>query len=226
VKTPVKVQTNLTDSVAANPTVAYASAQTAGNMNILLSQWLGVAGDKPTAVTDTNGNVYRQAHGSPQFNAGPGIGLAVWYAIGINKAAAGANTIHVTSTTGDMEIVALEISGAAGWLDINALNFVNQPSGKSTDTATVTIHANNELVMAYEADASAGASPGGGAGWTADSLFPPNFGSMLEYQNAPNNTGSVTATVPMDSSTAGGMMVVFGVAPAGIPSARLLPLGI
>ena len=75
--------------------VAYTSAQVAGDTNILVIGWNN-ATSNITSVTDTAGNIYQLAVPTVR---GSGISQAIYYAKNIKSAAAGTNTVTVTFNT-------------------------------------------------------------------------------------------------------------------------------
>ena len=89
--------------------VTYASAQTAGNTNILAIGWNN-ATSNITSVTDSAGNAYQLAVPPAR---GAGLSQAIYYAKNIKAAPAGTNTVTVTFNTATpyVDIRALEYSG-------------------------------------------------------------------------------------------------------------------
>jgi hypothetical protein len=125
-------------------TVSYASAQSAGNTNILAIGWNN-ATSNITSVTDSAGNTYRLAVPTER---GTGLSQAIWYASNIKAAAAGTNTVTVTfsASTPYVDIRALEYSG----LDpINPFDVGASASGNSTsaNSGSVTTTAASELIF-------------------------------------------------------------------------------
>ena len=72
--------------------IAYAAAQTAGNLNVVVVGWNDTAAT-PTSVVDSAGNAYLVA--VPTFR-GSGLSQAIYYAANIKSAAAGTNTVTVS----------------------------------------------------------------------------------------------------------------------------------
>ncbi len=75
----------------ATVTIAYPSAQIAGDANIVAIGW-NDATSTITSVTDSAGNAYQVAAPTTQ---GSGVSQAIYFAPGIRSAAAGANTVTV-----------------------------------------------------------------------------------------------------------------------------------
>ena len=78
-------------------TVAYTSAQVAGDTNILAIGWNN-ATSNITSVTDSAGNTYQLAVPTAR---GAGLSQAIYYAKNIKAAAAGTNTVTVTFNSVD-----------------------------------------------------------------------------------------------------------------------------
>ena len=146
VATPAFVQVNAATPQTNQSTVsvAYTSAQTAGNTNILAIGWNN-ATSNITSVTDSAGNVYQQVVPTAR---GSGLSQAIYYAPNIKAAAAGTNTVTVTfnASTPFVDIRALEYSG----LDpVNPFNVGTSASGTGTsaNSGTVTTTAANALIF-------------------------------------------------------------------------------
>jgi hypothetical protein len=124
--------------------VSYASAQTAGNTNILAIGWNNTT-STVTSVVDSAGNTYRLA--VPKASAN-GVSQAIWYASNIKAAGPGANAVTVTfsASTPYVDIRALEYSG----LDrANPFDVGTSASGNGTaaDSGAVTTTAASELII-------------------------------------------------------------------------------
>ena len=91
-------------------TVKYASAQTAGDLNVVVMAWVS---STPTvqSVTDTMGNTY-VAGGTATLDSGVGA-QQIYYAKNIKSAAANANTVTITFSAAitDSDVRIVEYSG-------------------------------------------------------------------------------------------------------------------
>ena len=212
---PTEVQYKITDSITANPTCTFTSAQTAGNMNLLLAQWS--VGDPPTSVTDSKGNQYTLVIVHARSDQ-PNTGEALFYCPSIVAATAGSNTVTCHSDSTDIEIVIIEIHGGVA---IDGAVIIDQTINTTTCTGSTTLHYPNELAYAYESDVSA---PGdaAGPGWNQHAGFPANFQSILESQTFAS-AGSISATVTMASGMQGGTFLIFGI--TNTPLVSTLPTG-
>ena len=111
--------------------VTYASAQVAGDTNILAIGWNNTTSNI-TSVTDSAGNVYQLAVPTAR---GSGISQAIYYASNIKAAAAGTNTVTVTfsAATPYVDIRATEYSG----LDpVNPFDVGASASGSSASASS------------------------------------------------------------------------------------------
>src|SRR6516162_1964533 len=99
-------------STSASVAVAFSSAQTVGNLNVVVVGWNDVT-HTVSSVTDTKGNSYSLAVGPTKNGATNTLTQSIYYAPSIAAAAAGANTVTVafsgTATAPDIRI--LEYSG-------------------------------------------------------------------------------------------------------------------
>ncbi len=173
-------------------TVTFDSAQTAGNLNVVIVSW-----NDPTStlvsITDTQGNTYSKAIG-PTLSAGHETQY-IYYAKNILAAAAGANTVSVVASTAvpypDIRIAEYSgidtvnpLDGAIGAAGVGSL----MDSGLMTTT-----NANDLLVAGNELEF---ATTDVGPGYT-ERLFT-NDSSMLMDQVV-TSTGSYNATATQDS---------------------------
>ena len=90
-------------------TAAYVSAQSAGDLNVVLVGWNSL-NSHVTSVTDSKGNPYQLAFGP---TAGNGVSQVVYYAKNIASASAGSNAVTVTFDTAAAypDVRLLEYSG-------------------------------------------------------------------------------------------------------------------
>ena len=170
--------------------VAYTSAQVAGDTNILVIGWNN-ATSNITSVTDSAGNVYQLAVPTVRGN---GISQAIYYAKNIKSAAAGTNTVTVTFNTATqyVDIRALEYSG----LDLaNPFDVGASASGtsNSANSGAVTTTAAHELV--FGAGTTTGVFSAAGSGFTTRIITSPD-GDIAEDRFV-TATGSYSATASL-----------------------------
>ncbi len=172
--------------------LAYGSAQTAGNLNVVAVGW-NDAVSNVSSVTDTKGNIYSLAVGPTR---GTALSQAIYYAKNIAAAAAGANTVVVkfnqTPTVPDIRI--LEYSGLSTTspLDVTAGAFGNS-SSSSSGSATTT--AANELI--FGANTVFTGTTGPGSSFTSRIITA--SGDIAEDRIV-STTGSYSASAPLSSS--------------------------
>src|SRR5271157_2075967 len=125
--------TSLPPASASKVAVAYPSAQTAADLNIVV-----VGFDDTVAtissVTDSSGNVYNLAVGPTVFGPtknSPSVTQAIYYAVNIAAAAAGANTVTVV------------FNGSATWPDVRVAEYSGFNTLDVTAAAGGTVAANN-----------------------------------------------------------------------------------
>ncbi len=173
-------------------TVTYASAQGAGDLNVVVVGW-NDSTSTVSSITDSAGNTYVSAVG-PTTNAGNAT-QRIYYAKNIASAAAGGNTVSVTfsTTVAYPDVRILEYSG----LDpTNPLDVGIGASGTGTtqNSGSLTTTSANDLLVAsnYVADSTTAS----GSGYTQ--RFITSGGELVEDQVV-SATGSYSAT-----STQGG----------------------
>ena len=190
-------------------TVAYASAQIAGDTNILAIGWNN-ATSNITSVTDSAGNTYQLAVPTAR---GSGLSQAIYYASNIKAAAAGTNTVTVTFNTSTpfIDIRALEYSG----LDpVNPFDVGTSASGNGTsaNSGTVTTTAAGELI--FGAGMTGGVFSAAGTNFT-NRIITPQDGDIAEDRFV-TTTGSYSATASLSGSASWLMQVAtFKAAAAG-----------
>ena len=181
-------------------TVAYTSAQVAGDTNILAIGWNN-ATSNITSVTDSAGNTYQLAVPTAR---GPGLSQAIYYATNIKAAAAGANTVTVTFNTATpfIDIRALEYSG----LDpVNPFDVGASASGNGTsaNSGSVTTTAARELV--FGAGMTGGVFSAAGTNFT-NRIITAQDGDIAEDRFV-TTTGSYSATASLSGSASWLMQV-------------------
>jgi hypothetical protein len=173
--------------------VSFASPNTAGN-------WIGVAifgGQSSThtfTITDSNGNIYKQALTMGQTV--DNITLGMYYAENIKG---GANQIKVVpDTSGYIRIAILEYSGIA---TANSLDVAVAAQGNSVspNSGTVNTTANGDLLLG--AQASADSEPFAGPGYTLEQLVPASPGTALLTEDQIQATaGPASASLTLGSA--------------------------
>jgi chitodextrinase len=188
-------------------TVAYTSAQTAGDTNILAIGWSGTAATI-TSVTDSKGNAYQAAipatSGSAHYQG-------IYYARNIVQAATGANTVTVrfSAAVNYPDIRILEYSG----LDpVNPFDVGTSSSGTGTaaNSGAVTTTSASELI--FGAGETAGAFASAGSGFVSRVITSPD-GDIAEDKIVAA-TGSYSATANLSGSTGWLMQVATFRAPS------------
>src|SRR5438105_5760301 len=120
--TPAFVQQNYSVpqfSSVGSTTARFASAQAAGNTNVVIVGWNDVTG-AVSNVADSSGNVYTLAVGP---TSGSGISQSIYYATNIAAAAAGAN------------IVTVAFSPAVSYPDLRVLEYSGIDTAAPVDRA-------------------------------------------------------------------------------------------
>jgi len=181
---PATIQ-SLNSSVA----VAYGSAQTAGNLNIVVVGW-GDNTSSVSSVTDTRGNVYTRAVG-PTTNTG--IQQSIYYAKNI---AAGSNAVTVAFSPAASypDVRILEYSGLdpASPLDGKAGASGSGTAANSGNAATLSA---NELV--FGAGTTGAIFNAAGSGFVSRMINA--YGNIAEDKTV-SATGSYNATATTNSS--------------------------
>jgi hypothetical protein len=188
----VQAATGPTSIQALNSTVAvaYATAQTAGNLNVVAVGW-GDTTSSVSSVTDSRGNTYTRAVG-PTVNGGQ---QSIYYAKNI---AAGANTVTVTfnQAASYPDVRILEYSGldTTNPLDVTA-GGVGTGTAASSGAATTTVA--NELIFGT-GTAGGNGFTGAGSGFTSRVLN--IYGSLAEDKivtgTGSNSTTGTVASAP------------------------------
>ena len=143
--------------------LAYAGAQTAGNLNVIAIGWSD-SSSTIVSITDTAGNTYAAA-GAP-VTLSSTASQTIWYAKNIKSAAAGANTVTITFNTAapnpDLRIA--EYSGLDTVSPLDGTASGANALGTAEATAPlVTTNANDLLVAADFIHTS---NAGAGLGYT------------------------------------------------------------
>ncbi len=186
-------------------TVPFTSAQTAGNLNVVVVGWVGTA--LVQSLTDTRGNAYvlavgptTQTFGKSKTSPGVTQTQAIYYAKNIVSAAANGNSVAVTFTTAFC-CAHIKIAEYAGMDPVNPVDKSVGQAGAVTPSfnqpATVTsglVTTTNAHDLLLGADLTSAIGTGGpGAGYTSRIL---TF-DILEDESV-TATGSYSATAPLN----------------------------
>ena len=188
----VQVASRDSKDSAATISAAYASAQQAGDLAVVVVGWTDPT-HKVSSISDSAGNSYQLA--MPPTSAS-GVVIAIYYATGI--AAATANSVTVDFDASDFPCLAiLEYSGVSH-VDETA---VGTGSGTTASTATVVTSAARELIFgAGEPDQNGTANfAPAGAGFTARVIT--GTSGMLAEDTIGLQGGTYTATGGLTASS-------------------------
>ncbi|HVU48850.1 MAG TPA: IPT/TIG domain-containing protein [Terracidiphilus sp.] len=180
---------------SATVSVAYPSAQTAGDMNVVAVGWNDTT-STVQSVTDSAGNKYSLAVGP---TTGRGLRQSIYYAPNI---VAGANTVTVTfnQAAAYPDVRILEYKGVTA-LDATA---VGAGSGTTASTGSASTSTANELIFA--ADMISTTTKVAGTGFTARVVSIPD--SDIAEDEMVTTAGSYSATATLNSSGAWVMQMV------------------
>ena len=192
--TPKFGQQNYATPQSAKSTVpvTFTSAQTAGNLNVVVVGWNDTTATV-SSVTNSKGNVYTLAVG-PTVRSGQ-LSQAIYYAKNIQAAAANTNTVtvqfNVAAAFPDIRI--LEFSG------IDAANPVDVTAAATGTTATsssgaATTTNGNDLI--FGANTVITSTSGPGPGFASLIITSPN-GDIAEERIVFSGVGSYSATAPL-----------------------------
>jgi regulation of enolase protein 1 (concanavalin A-like superfamily) len=213
----VQVNATVPQSPTASPTVPFSSAQSAGDLNVVVVGWNDSTA-KVQSVTDTTGNAYVLAVG-PTVHSGF-ASQAIYYAKNIQSAAAGANVVKVVFDQAaqwpDIRIAEYRGLDTTNPLDVKVA--AQGDSASSSSGAVSTTSANDLLVGANLS--TVGITTGAGTSFTGRVITNPD-GDILEDRIV-TATGSYSASAPLGASGPWIMqMVAFraaGSSPAPVPS--------
>ena len=174
-------------------TVKFTSAQTAGNLNVVVVGWNDSTATVST-VTDKSGNPYTLAVG-PTVQAGV-ASQAIYYAKNILPAAAGANSVTITFSTAaaypDIRIVEYQGADPSNPVDVTAAS-----TGNSATSSSGAVTTTNATDLLFGANLVQTTTTGPGSGFTKLMLTVPD-GDIAE-QRTVSATGSYSATAPLGS---------------------------
>jgi len=185
----VQVNYKTSTSAVSSLATAYPSAQTAGNLNIVVVGWNDTA-SAVSSVTDSRGNTYTRAIGP---TAGTALTQSIYYA---KNVAAGSNTVTVTfnKAAAYPDVRVLEYSGAdkANPLDVTAAAVGTGLAANSGSASTTSL---NELIFGAGMTFDAYHAPG--SGFTQRVIT--NFGDIAEDATV-TSTGLYGATASLRAS--------------------------
>lgn len=174
--------------------VTFSSAQTSGNLNVVVVGWNDTTA-KVNSVTDSTGNVYSLAVG-PTVNPGS-LTQSIYYAKNIVGAAANANTVTVrfTVSANYADIRVLEYSGVD---PVNSVDVVSAAIGTNTasNSGAVTTTHTNDLIFGANTVTTGNASAG--AGFTSRVITVPD--SDIAEDRVASTAGSYSASAPLTSA--------------------------
>jgi IPT/TIG domain len=178
-----------TTASASSLATAYLSAQTAGDLNIVVVGWNDTT-SAVTSVKDTKGNTYAIAIGP---TAGMALTQSIYYARNI---VSGGNTVTVTFSKAAAypDLRVLEYSGmdAANPLDVTAAAVGNSLTATSGPAPATSL---NELI--FGAGMTFGGYSAAGSGFTKRVIT--NYGDIVEDATV-LSMGSYSATASLDAS--------------------------
>jgi hypothetical protein len=190
--------------------VAYSSAQTSGNANLLAIGWNDTTASI-TSVNDSAGNLYHAA--IPTFR-GSGMSQAIYYATNIS---AGTNTVTVMFDQ-PATFVDLRATEYSNLSPTNVFDAGNSATGSSAnaDSGSVSVTRTNELL--FGAGMTATTFSGSGGGFATRVITSPD-GDIVEDQNA-SVAGSYNATASLDSGA--WLMQIAAFRPVVLPANPIL----
>jgi hypothetical protein len=205
----VQVNYATPQGTASNVTVTYSQAQTAGNLNVVVVGW-NDATAKINSVTDSKGDAYALAAG-PTIQSGTAT-QAIYYAKNIAAAAANANTVTVTFSTGATS-PDVRIAEYSGIDPVNPIDTVApaQGSGSPSNSGSVSTGNANDLLLG--ANLVQQLTTGPGPGYASRVITSPD-GDILEDQIV-NTSGSHNATAAITGGAWIMQMVAFRAAAGG-----------
>ena len=191
--------------------VAYSSAQTASNANILAIGWNDETASIST-LSDSAGNAYRIA--VPTFR-GNGLSQAIYYAIDIK---AGSNTVTVTFNQPAV-FVDLRVTEYSGLRQTNAFDVGASASGMGGNASSgpATLSATNELL--FGAGMTATTFSAAGAGFTRRVITIPD--ADIVEDTVASAAGIYSATAPLSSGAWLMQLAAFKSAPPIAPQLRI-----
>jgi hypothetical protein len=181
-------------------TLTFASAQVAGDTNIIVIGWSD-ATSNIVSITDSAGNVYQLAAPTTRGSA---VSQAIYYASNIKAAAAGSNTLTVTFNTSAqyIDLRAAEYSGLAA----NPVDVTASATGTSATASTAAVTTTQDHELVFAAGTTWGTFIAAGTNFTNRLITIPD-GDIMEDRFV-TSKGSYSATASLAGSAAWVMQVV------------------
>ena len=200
-QTFVQVNSNTTAVNATSVSVAYTTAEIAGDLNVVVVGWNDTS-SSVVSVVDDNGNIYALAG----TNAGHGLSQAIYYAKNIQVTPNATPTVTVTfnQSAGFPDVRVLEYSGLSTTAPLD--NWTGNAGVSTAADSSATVTSNNDLI--FGAGTTASAFTSAGVGFTSRIITSP-FGDIVEDSNAAQPAGSYNATSTV-AAAAGWVMQVAG----------------
>ena len=174
--------------------VAYTAAQTSGDLNVVVVGW-NDGGAVINTVTDKSGNTYTRAVGPTVIS---GVeSQSIYYAKNIVAAAAGANTVTITFSSGatNPDVRVLEYQGAD---PNNPVDVTAASSGNSASSSSGAVTTTNATDLLLAGNMVQTGTTGAGSGFTSVMITQPD-GDIAEDQMV-TAMGSYNATAPLSPS--------------------------
>ena len=198
--------------------VTFTSAQTAGNLNVVVVGWNDTTATV-SSVTDSKGNMYTRAVG-PTVLSGQ-LSQAIYYAKNIQAAAANTNTVtvqfSVAANYADVRI--LEYNG----LDVsNPVDVTAAATGKTATSSSGAATTTNGNDLIFGANMVSTSTSGPGSGFTKRVITTPD-GDIAEDRIV-SAVGSYSATAPLTSAGPWVMQTIAFRGASGAPPSITSPL--
>ena len=205
----VQVNSAVPQSSPTSVAVKYTSAQTAGNLNVVVVGWNDSTATV-SSVSDSAGNVYQRAVG-PTTVAGF-LSQSIYYAANIVSSAANTNTVTVQFSVGAAfpDIRILEYSGADQVNPVDATAGASGNNASSNSGAAITTTATD---LIFGAGTTTSRYTGPGSGFTQRIITAPD-GDIAEDRLV-TAVGSYSAVAPNTSGRWVMQMVAFRT-PSGV----------
>jgi chitodextrinase len=168
---------------------AFGGAQAAGDANIIAIGWNDTA-SSITSVTDSIGNTYQTAIATFRGN---GLSQAIYYAPGIEAAAAG-NQVTVTFDR-PAAFVDLRIAEYAGLSDAAALDGGTSATGHGTNARSGALVTAGPSELLFTAGVTSASFTGVGAGYTTRVITVPDGDLIADALTTSSGSHSATATL-------------------------------
>jgi hypothetical protein len=213
-QTFVQANSNTTRTTTSSISIAFATAQTAGNLNVVVVGWADTT-STVHSVTDSNGNTYALAAGTNATTGGaPGASQAVYYAKNIK---AGSNTVTVTfdQVPINEDVRILEYSGLSTTAPLDTTAGTSG-IGTAADSSPATTNSATDLLIG--AGTSTDLFTAAGTGFV-QRTFPGGYGDMVEDQDvATAGPYDATATATLATTKWVMQIVAFRAAGQAAPS--------